>query len=863
MQPFKELTLRAAEYIPTAQRSGNAGGSMLRLRNYILAGEDEQLYLECYKGSLNLGETIPTEPLTGTLTAAQGSLAIVGAGTQFLAELRSGQWFYAGSDAFMVDKIADNTHLTVYRGPSVALVAATGRRPSVMFEIDRQRGTLTQGNAVELTKGSILATGFGTLRINGQEINAVTVNDLTRSVGTGADDGAVGTVAWTNPGNITASGSGVASCVPADAAITHYIKGTNCGFAIDLLATIIGIKVEIRKRLTGTITTETAHDNRVRIVKANGSIGTTDKSSADVWLSALTYSVYGGPFDLWGETWTPTDVNDADFGAVLAATVADPDTDGGTLEVDHMRVTVYYTLPASFVLNGTPQIAIYDPATNQYAIYPLGLPAPTGTPTITSVAGGTHGMQPGDYSLRIALSRSATNGYGNPGPRVNFHITNADDMAQVDTSLVPLNTTRGADGLDIYATQSAASNVNYLQGPWDYVRTVDSSELPVFMIDYLDFEINRQGILDYDNDPPGPAGSIAMLEGAPHLISCDGKQGGSPGPAIVPAKPQNIEAFPAGWHVKTSPPEDILGVVSSLARLYLPTEASLQQGVFADTGNPLIPPTSVRPYWSVGFANPSQLIFVANQLIGYPHSGPTRSVADAERVDEQFIGGQVAELTKRFVGPHVLVEHDPDPNVDAVCFFHSADSKNNAGFWQTRVLLWGVRQSAWIGEVMISNDTRDMIVFGVAKVDRHLEFLAGGRLGSGVQVDTFRWNTPAGVPVAYAAAWQLTDGGAENQNKSVRAMRSTGKFTNGNMQLFGFDSAVSMNITDIENGTNSQSGNISLGTTTDVQQSQRAPGVYPNLCVFTLRVSGTYVGSGDADRLDEVFMEYQPSGPRR
>lgn len=870
MEKLKSLVYQAAEYIPTSPRTGNAGMTWVRLKNMILTGLAPLLYFSCYKGSLDLSETIALESLTGTLTAALGVKTIVGSGTLFTSELQSGQRFFSVADHFMVDEIIDDTHLTVYRGPIVtALSGSSAKFLPVIFDLNRKRGTLRKGNAVEFAKGTIIGTGFGTLRRNGVELPSIVVVHESKGVGTGADDAGVGTIAWTNPGNITASGGGVASSTPVGAAITtHYLKGTNCGFAaIPGGATITGIAVTIRKRVTGA-TLETVLDSRVRIVKASGAIGTTDRSSSAAWPNTnFAYSVYGGSTDLWGETWVPADFADVDVGAVISAVTNDPGGESATLEVDYMFLTVYYTTAAgtSMVLTGTPQIAVYIPTINKYAIYPLGLPAPTVAPTVTGVVGGTHGMIAGDYSLREVRSRSATNGYGNPGPRANFNLTNDGDYAQVDVTLSPLDTAHGQDGRDIYATQpSTQPRSDSNQGPWDFVRTVPDTEGNVFPIDYLGTEINRQGELDFDNDPPPASGFIAVIAGAAVGVSCDGKYGGSPGPSVAPFKPQNIEASPAGWRVNSSPPQDLLGVVSSQARLYFPTAASLQTGVFADTNDPLIPPVSLRSYWNVGFSNHQQFIYVANQLIGYPHSGPTRSVADAENVEEQYFGDYVAEIIRNFVGPHVMVEHDPDPNVDAVCIFHPADSRNAQGFWTTRVLLWGLRQSAWIGDIVISSTTSDQIVCSVAKVGEHLEFLAGGRDGvGGIFVKTYRWNQPSGVAIDYYAVPQFTDFGSENQNKVVKALRVTGKLTSGVLQLHGFDSAVNINMTNVENGTNSVSGNISLGTQTDVQQLARQPMTFPNLAVLAPRISGTYSGSGLPDEIHEVVIEAQNQGNRR
>ena len=79
-------------------------------------------------------------------------------------------------------------------------------------------------------------------------------------------------------------------------------------------------------------------DSQVRIVKADGTAGTTNKAATSTaWPTTEAYASYGGAADLWDETWTPANVNDADFGAVLSAIITT-----GTASVDHMRITVTY-----------------------------------------------------------------------------------------------------------------------------------------------------------------------------------------------------------------------------------------------------------------------------------------------------------------------------------------------------------------------------------------------------------------------------------------------------------------------------------------------------------------------------------------
>src|SRR3989344_5212889 len=60
------------------------------------------------------------------------------------------------------------------------------------------------------------------------------------------------------------------------------------------------------------------YDHRVRIIKG-GAIGSTDKASGTAWPGSLAYTTYGGASDLWGETWTASDINASTFGVAISA----------------------------------------------------------------------------------------------------------------------------------------------------------------------------------------------------------------------------------------------------------------------------------------------------------------------------------------------------------------------------------------------------------------------------------------------------------------------------------------------------------------------------------------------------------------
>lgn len=139
-------------------------------------------------------------------------------------------------------------------------------------------------------------------------------NTAATSPGTMADDATVGTITWTNYNNAKVSDAVYASAANGT---SHYLKATNFGFAIPAGATINGILVEIERYKGGT---GTSKDTNVKIVKADGTIGTTNKALALNWLASESYFSYGSSSDLWGETWTYTDINDIDFGVVLNVT---------------------------------------------------------------------------------------------------------------------------------------------------------------------------------------------------------------------------------------------------------------------------------------------------------------------------------------------------------------------------------------------------------------------------------------------------------------------------------------------------------------------------------------------------------------
>lgn len=168
------------------------------------------------------------------------------------------------------------------------------------------------------------------------------------SPGTAVDDSSVGTLAWTNPTNAEVSDGIYATAtnpVSGTPAVTHYLKVTNYGFSIPTTASINGILVQVQRKAFSDFTNNVI-DNSINIVKSTGAIGATNKATATHWPTTEAYADYGSSSDLWGETWTPADINNSNFGAAVSASINGFDTfDTGS--VDYVSITVDYTPAAT------------------------------------------------------------------------------------------------------------------------------------------------------------------------------------------------------------------------------------------------------------------------------------------------------------------------------------------------------------------------------------------------------------------------------------------------------------------------------------------------------------------------------------
>lgn len=512
-----------------------------------------------------------------------------------------------------------------------------------------------------------------------------------------------------------------------------------------------------------------------------------------------------------------------------------------------------------------PQLSLYDSTSNTYTNFPLGMDTSV-APTLASVAGGTKGMVAGKYSIRITPNRTQTNGYNNASLRADVDLAAGNQIA---VTFPAMDVANGQNAWGVWGTlfsEALGADKNFLNGPWFFVQQVSVDPAGYTMnFEWLDAEIEENDPLTFDNDEPVDAEFVSLLNAVPVYLSCQGSgdpisgNPTSPGPVIVPAKFTNIEAAPLTLAFPTSPPETILGYVSAQGKVYLLTSNHLQIAqATPDSSVPIL----IRPFWKDGFKNPYQVQFVNGTLYGYPVSGPSRSVGDGDEIQgEKSWAAYVAEIIETWTPGQVMVAHDPGNN--AICFFHAADSLNSSGFWTTRVLMYGLAQEQWIGDITLTSTAEDRIVSGVATVGDNLIILVGGQNAGSPRVKTCTWDKAAGESISWYQTPQLTDHGNEQRASVVKGFTVTGKLTNGIASIYTYAVSALIDTAAIDAGTGSTTGPISLGTTANVTRLPRVQVNCANASLSTIRVAGTFPGSGTPDRVDEIAYDFMPQGVRR
>lgn len=150
----------------------------------------------------------------------------------------------------------------------------------------------------------------------------------------------VGSITWNNTNNIfTSDNSKALSDNLNNGDITYYLTATNFGFTIPTGASIDGIQVSIERDDNSGV--GGIKDNSVKLIK-NGVISGNDLAAGATWPNSDAVKTYGNATNIWGLTWTESDINSSNFGIAVSAQRT---SGGGTnnASIDNISITIYYT----------------------------------------------------------------------------------------------------------------------------------------------------------------------------------------------------------------------------------------------------------------------------------------------------------------------------------------------------------------------------------------------------------------------------------------------------------------------------------------------------------------------------------------
>lgn len=167
------------------------------------------------------------------------------------------------------------------------------------------------------------------------------MTSVTKSVTDEYGDG--GGAVWVNPTNVYSSNNAYSTITAARRMIadSEILYTTHLDFDIPEGATINGIMVEVERKYAGVGGSVT--DNLIQLTKD----GTTGIGYPDdlvgPWSTVEHYEPMGSDTDLWGNTWTPAEINDENFGFIYSISVSAGASASCTAYIDHIRITIDYT----------------------------------------------------------------------------------------------------------------------------------------------------------------------------------------------------------------------------------------------------------------------------------------------------------------------------------------------------------------------------------------------------------------------------------------------------------------------------------------------------------------------------------------
>ena len=200
----------------------------------------------------------------------------------------------------------------------------------------------TFSSSPTLTGVSICQGSTGSLTASTSCLSGGSFTVGPNDAGTGATGGGSG-FAWSNTGRVTANDNNYANSSINKYKSSEALNATNYGFSIPSNAIINGVQVAIGRYGSGS---NSLQDNSVKLIVGGSTQGNNNGDQSTFWPTSGTPANYGSTSDLWGNSLTPAQINDPNFGVAL---VVDNNNNSGsrTAYVDYIEITVTYTIPGS------------------------------------------------------------------------------------------------------------------------------------------------------------------------------------------------------------------------------------------------------------------------------------------------------------------------------------------------------------------------------------------------------------------------------------------------------------------------------------------------------------------------------------
>lgn len=190
--------------------------------------------------------------------------------------------------------------------------------------------------------------------INAQSSQLRNASSNTLDYATEAGTGTGGVPSWTIAGDCNSNNNTYVqvNTDQAQSKISHFLLATNCGFSIPGGSTITGIQVKV----SGFGTIPAGGSNKyfsVQLIKAGSRAGTASAAGINMPVNDdNTYATFGNSSDLWGTTFSASDINASNFGIAIQCSSGTIINTSGNYRwfLDHITVEVWYfpVLPISF-----------------------------------------------------------------------------------------------------------------------------------------------------------------------------------------------------------------------------------------------------------------------------------------------------------------------------------------------------------------------------------------------------------------------------------------------------------------------------------------------------------------------------------